>query len=787
MYLKSAGSFEGAKESERDTLVCDENGYAQTKDLPYGIYTVHQTKGWEGRELIGDFDVYISSDGKVYRYLINNRLFESYIKVVKKDAETGNTIPLAGAGFQIYDEAGNLVTMQYTYPEVTELDTFYTGSNGYLITPEVLPYGNYTLVEVQAPYGYVLDSTPVAFTVSEEQSGEDSGVTVITVEKQDMPQKGKILMTKTGETFASVQVSGDGVADKDGNLAEGENLYTPVYSVTGQAGAVYEVLACEDIITPDGTVRASAGEVVDTITTDDEGRGETKELYLGKYQVVEKTAPEGFVLNTEIHEVELSYAGQEVAVTEADTAFYNEHQKVTVELTKTLERDETFGIGNQGEIQNVAFGLYAAEELTAADGSVIPADALLEILFCNADGKAAFGTDLPFGKYYVKEIATDQHYLLSDDTYPVEFSYQGQETALVSISVNDGNAIENELIRGRITGKKVDTDGEALEGALIGLFSVGTEEFTEDTAIMVTTSEKDGAFAFEDVPYGRWIVREIASPEGYVLNEALHYVSVTEDGEVIELELINKLIEGSVRLTKVDAEYPASKLTGAVFELYQDTDSNQKLTEADELVGEIPEISEGIYQMDGLLFGGYFVKEKTAPEGFKLDENAYYFEITEDGKIVDVENEAGVGFINQPITGKLELTKTDIADGKLLPNAGFRIKDEEGNIVATGVTDENGIATFTLRYGKYTYQEYNAPEGYEIDEKEYAFEIKEDGQIIKATMTNAKIPEEVITTPKTGDDSRQGLWIALSALSGAAVAAFGILAVMKKKKGEKSA
>ncbi|MBM6804363.1 TonB-dependent receptor, partial [Mediterraneibacter glycyrrhizinilyticus] len=181
VYLKSAGSYDSAKDSERDTLVCDENGYAETKDLPYGIYTVHQTKGWEGREMIGDFDVYISSDGEVYRYLINNRLFESYLKVVKKDAETGKTIPLAGAGFQIYDESGNLVTMQYTYPEVTKLDTFYTGSDGYLITPEVLPYGNYSLVEVQAPYGYVLDSTPVPFTISEEQSGEDSGVTVITV------------------------------------------------------------------------------------------------------------------------------------------------------------------------------------------------------------------------------------------------------------------------------------------------------------------------------------------------------------------------------------------------------------------------------------------------------------------------------------------------------------------------------------------------------------------------------------------------------------------------------
>ncbi len=789
VYLKSAGSYDSAKDSERDTLVCDENGYAETKDLPYGIYTVHQTKGWEGREMIGDFDVYISSDGEVYRYLINNRLFESYLKVVKKDAETGNTIPLAGAGFQIYDESGNLVTMQYTYPEVTKLDTFYTGSDGYLITPEVLPYGNYTLVEVQAPYGYVLDSTPVPFTVSEEQSGQDSGVTVITVEKEDMPQKGKILVTKTGEEFSSVQVSGDGVVDKDGNLAEGENIYTPVYAVTGQAGAVYEVIAAEDIVTPDGTVRANAGDVVDTITTDEEGKAETKELYLGKYQIVEKTAPDGLVLNTETHEVELTYAGQEVSVTEADTAFYNERQKVSVDLTKTLEQDEIFGIGNAGEIQNVAFGLYAAEDLTAADGSVIPADGLIEIVFCSTERNATFQTDLPFGKYYVKEVATDQHYLLSEETYPVDFTYQGQDTAVVHISANEGNAIENELIRGKISGRKVDTDGEALEGATIGLFSAGTEEFTEDTALMITTSDEGGAFAFEDVPFGRWIVREIASPEGYVLNEALHYVSVTEDEEVIEVELINKLIEGSVRLTKVDAEYPANKLTGAVFDLYADTDKDQKLTEKDELVGEIPEISEGIYQTDDLLYGGYFVKEKTAPEGFKLDENAYYFEISEDGKIVDVENEAGIGFINQPITGKLELTKTDVADGKPLPNAGFRIKDEDGNIVATGVTDKNGIAIFTLRYGKYTYQEYNAPEGYEIDESEYAFEIKEDGQIVKATMTNEKIPEELITTPKTGDDSRPGLWIGLSALSGAGVAAFGILTAVKirKKKGENKA
>lgn len=785
VYLKSSGSYAKAKESERDTLVCDEYGYAETKDLPYGIYTVHQTKGWEGRELMKDFDVYIAKDGQVYRYLINNALFESYIKVVKKDVETGKTIPLAGTGFQIYDEAGKLVTMKYTYPEVTVLDTFYTGPNGYLITPEVLPYGNYKLVEVQAPYGYVLDSTPIPFTVSEDNSTEEDGVTIVVVEMKNMAQKGKITVNKTGEEFASVQVSGEGVKDKSGNLAEGRNIYVPVYSVTGKEGAVYEIIAVEDIVTPDGTVRAKAGEVVDTVTTDKDGNAVSKELYLGKYKVVEKTAPNGLVLNATAFETELVYEGQEVKITDTDTAFYNERQKVLIDLEKAMEQDETFGLGNRGEIQNVAFGLYAAEDITAADGSVIPADGLIEILFCNYEGRLAFTSDLPFGKYYVKEVSTDQHYILSDEKYPVEFSYQGQDAALVNIHVNEGKAIENKLIRGKISGIKVDAEDKPLEGAVVGLFAVGTEEFTEETALLVSVSGKDGAFTFDDVPYGDYIVREIAAPTGYVLNEALHYVSVTFDGELIEVKVINKLIIGSVRLTKVDAEYPANKLTGAAFDLYEDTDGNGEFNaDTDTLIGEIPEISEGIYQQDGLLYGRYFVKEKTAPEGFVLDENAYFFFVSEDGKIVDVENEAGVGFINQPVTGELEITKKDVADGRLLPNAGFRIKDEDGNIVATGRTDKDGIATFTLRYGKYTYQEYDAPEGYLIDEQEYPFEIKENGQIVKATMTNVKEPEEIITTPKTGDESHMGLWIPLSIVTAAGGAVLGFLAGRCGKKKE---
>lgn len=769
VYLKSAGSYENAKENEKDHLICDDNGYAETKNLPYGMYTVHQTKGWEGREMIPDFDVFVSRNGEIYRFLINNRVFESYIKIVKKDAETGQVIPLAGAGFQIYDNEGNLVTMKCTYPEVTELDTFYTGADGYLITPEVLSYGNYTLVEVQAPHGYVLDKTPIPFKVTEDYATAESGVIIVTVEKSDMPQKGKIQINKTGEIFSSVTVSG-------------ENLYTPVYEIKGKSEAVYNVIAAEDIVTGDGTVRAAQGEVVDTITTDDDGNAVTKELYLGKYKVVEKIAPEGFVLNKEEHEVELVYAGQEVSITEAGTAFYNERQKVQIDLKKALETNELFGIGNQGEIQSVAFGLYAAEEIKAADGTVIPKDGLLEIVSCATDGTALFVNDIPFGKYYVKEVATDQYYLLSNKKYPVEFGYQGQDTALVKIHVKEGEVIENELILGKISGLKVDTEGTKLAGAKIGLFAVGEEEFKEETAILVSVSDEKGAFVFENVPYGSWIIREIESPKGYVLNDALHYVAITEDEEIIEVKLINKQIVGSVRLTKVDVEYPDNKLSGAVFELYQDTNGNKEFdVKTDKLLGKVPEIATGIYQKEELLYGGYFVKEKSAPEGFKLDEAAYYFEITEDGVIVDVENEAGVGFVNQVKKGKLELTKKDVSDGKLLPNARFRIKDNDGNIVATGVTDENGLAVFTLRCGKYTYQEYDAPEGYQIDEKEYPFEIKEDGQIIKATMTNEKQSGKVTTSPKTGDESHMGMWLLLAGASVAGLGVYGYRLRRKKK------
>lgn len=303
---------------------------------------------------------------------------------------------------------------------------------------------------------------------------------------------------------------------------------------------------------------------------------------------MEKTAPYGCVLDTEAKEVELTYAGQEIPVTEMETAFYNERQKATVDLEKVLEQDGIFEVGSKGEIQNIAFGLYAAEELTAADGTCIPVDGLLEVVFCNTDGLAAFHSDIPLGKYYVKEVCTDGHYLLSDEKYPLEFAYQGQGLTVVNLHVNEGGAIENELFRGRTEGMKMDTEGAGLEGAKIGLFPADAQEFTEGNAVLVTMSDKKGAFFFENVVCGNYIVHELEAPEGYLLDGQAHHVCVTRQGAMVKIKITDKQVTGSVRLKKVDAEYPKNKLGGAVLELYQDTDGNGKFNpKKDKRIGKL--------------------------------------------------------------------------------------------------------------------------------------------------------------------------------------------------------
>ena len=767
VYLKSSGSFEKADKDERDTIVCDENGFAQTKDMPYGVYIVHQTKGWEGRELMKDFDVFISQDGQTYRYLINNANFESYIKVVKVDAETGKTISYAGAGFQIYDPAGNKVSMTFTYPTPTTIDTFYTDADGQLVTPEKLDYGKgYSLVEVQAPYGYVLDSTPVSFDVTEENSTQEGGITLIKVDKPNMAQKGTISVEKTGEVFFGVNVSGE--EDED-------VIYQPVYKVKGLAGAVYEITADEDVITPDGTLRYHKGDVVDTVTTNEDGTAKSKELYLGKYTVVETKAPTGMVINKEKHSVELTYAGQDVAVTETATSFVNERQKVKLSLEKVLEQNETFGIGKNDEIKNISFGLYAKEDIVSSSGTVIPADGLIEIITLDENGTATANTDLPFGSYYIKEIATDEHYILSDTQYPFTFEYAGQDTETVEIKVNDGKPIENKLIYGSVSGKKIDENGEALGGALIGIFKADETEFTKEHAIMTATSEKDGSFSFAKVPYGKWIVREIEAPEGFVLDDTSYEVNIGENEQVIEVEITDEYIHGNIELIKVDADYPDNKLTGATFEVYKDVNGDGKLNDGDELIGNLEETATGIYEMKELLYGKYLVKETKAPEGCVLDKGVYSVFIEKDETTYKVENKAGVGFINEAMKGNLKIKKTS-SDGKV-EGFTFRITGVNG-YDSTFTTDKNGeISVDGLRIGEYTVSEVsdNVSAGYILPaDKKVTVKV---GETVEIEMHN-----ELRDTPKTGDDRKTGLWVALAGASALGIVATVVASKRKKKK-----
>ena len=527
VYLKSSGSFVNADKDERDTVVCDEDGFASTKLLPYGVYTVHQSKGWDGREKITDFDVFINTDGKTYKFLINNKNFESYLKVVKLDKETGKRIPYEGAAFEIYDSNNHRITMQYTYPQVTSIHTFYTNKEGYLITPEKLPYGDYTLKEVQAPYGYVLDDTPIPFSITQENSSTDTGVTVVKIKARDVAQKGVINITKTGEIFSSVE--------------ENKGVYTPKYSVGNLKGAVFEIYAAEDITTLDGTVRYDQGSLVDTITTDDDGVAKSKELYLGKYTVIEKTAPNGYVHNAAKYYAELTYAGQNVSVTSTDLSVYNERQKVSASLKKVMAEDKTFNIGNNGEITSVRFGIYANEDIKASNGEIIPKDALITFANCDKNGSIVFDCDLPVGfKWYAKEIATDAHYILSDTKYEFDTEYQGQDIKVIDIKVNNGEVIKNNLIYGSVQGLKIDRETqEVIKGATFGLFKSDTTELTEENAILTAVTDENGIFTFSNIPYGEYLIKELKPADGYLDNEDVFTVTIKNNEQVVELTAIN--------------------------------------------------------------------------------------------------------------------------------------------------------------------------------------------------------------------------------------------------------
>lgn len=777
VYLKSSGSYANAVETERDHLTCDENGFAQTKDMPYGIYTVHQTVGWEGTEFIADFDVNISENGQTYRYLINNAEFKSYIKVVKVDSETGKTIPYEGAGFEIYDSNGQKISMMFAYPTPTTIDTFYTNSDGYLITPKVLPYGEYSLVEVQAPYGYALDSTPVNFSVSAENTEKENTLTIVKVVKQNTAQKGKISVQKTGDIFTSVAMASSAYTNENGEMIVNPTTYTPVFADGDLSGAVFQVIAVEDIVTLDGTTRAYAGDVVSEITTDENGYAETEPLYLGKYEIREIKAPDGYVLNNEPKDVELTYAGQEFEVRDTvNTAFENEYQGVKISLSKVMENDELFGIYGNDYYTSVRFGLFAAEDITAADSSVIPADGLISEVSLDEDMTAKFDVQIPFGRYYVKEISTDEHYILNGEKYLVNFEYMGQDIQTVDI---DCGQFVNLLKRGRIEGHKVDDKSEPLENAVFGLFTADCVKFSRDTAIMTAVSDENGFFEFDDVPFGKYIVREIESPRGYILSGKEYAVSIAEDGEVIEITAENKPV--TVEISKRDVY--GNELVGAEMVLENaDGETVDKWT------------SDGKNHIVSKLgTGEYVLKEIAAPDGYVIATDIKFTVDVYGNVTVENVDSKALSDNGYPLiamvddTTKARISKQDVTTGKELPGATLQIIDENGNVVEEWVsTNEAHFIEGKLTAGKeYTLKEIIAPEGYEITNG-IKFTVNADGTVTEVVMYDehtsdlATPPTVTIDTPHTGvsADNSAELYLVATAV----IMVFGMVICKKNDK-----
>ncbi|MDL2220753.1 hypothetical protein LJC55_03710 [Eubacteriales bacterium OttesenSCG-928-N14] len=524
VYPSTAAGYNSAPENKRDILVVDTDGFARSnKDLPYGVYKIEQINGWPGRELMDPFTVFISQHNKTYTFIINNRAITSKVMIVKKDAETGQVITKSGVGFQVFDvQADEFICQRLTYPEPTDIDVFYTSENGRLMLPEpLISQRDYLLYEVESPYGYVLSTDPVPFRITGDEE-------IVTVEMMNVSQKGTITIEKQADTLVSV-------IQEDG-------LYSPIFDMDVAESAKFDVICEKDIFTGDGTLRASAGEVVDTIEIID-GVGMSKQLYLGQYRLVETQIPEGMVKAEDVL-VELTYAGQTIEVTDISTTILNQKQQVNIILRKWMELDEHFDIGNNDEILEVVFGLYSAEQITAMDGSIIPADGLIACTSPDESGQAVFQADLPYGKeYYVQEISSNEKYRISDTKYPITFTSDNNKMSLVEIQIYNGEDIPNHIVRGDVKGLKTDTEGSPLQGAVFGLFWQHTTDFSEQDALMLATSDEQGVFAFYDIPYGSYIIVEIQSPEGYRLSDEVYGINITEHGMAIDLTAINEQIQ----------------------------------------------------------------------------------------------------------------------------------------------------------------------------------------------------------------------------------------------------
>lgn len=593
------------------------------------------------------------------------------VQITKVDEETGRPLPDT--------------TMKFEYNGKTK--EVVTDKNGLASLNDIPEGTKVTITEVQAPNGYVNKGISQEVIIKPNET--------IKVAFDNKEQRGVASLTKTGETPKGVEIIESDYGD----------MYTFQYNYKPVAGVTYRIEATQDIYSIDGTLKAEKGDVVATVRTDKKGEWKSPELYLGEYQAVEASAPEGYILDPRPIPFSLTYAGQKVELSSVSLSATNEFQSLDLQLFKNEESISSWE-NNKPVIESIkgdgkVFGVFTRDDYSISDEVPVPKDSLLAFSTVS-NGVATFELKLPEGNYYLKELDAGNSHILNDKeydftftaennhaTFPIhiyeEFTATGAETTQKILHT----PVVNKLHFNEFSIKKVNEQaifdketGVDFNYDLLGTGAVFSLENEDGEIMQEVTIDKEGIGTFKNIPVGVFYLKEKApSSDSYLLSDSIIRIESTKEG-----------------IKAFDEE---NKLLG------------ESLSDEEEMT-----------------------------------------------TLFEVKNHLK--------KGTAELTKKDISTGKLLPDTGIRILDSEKNIIAEGRTDSKGIFTFKqLPKGIYYFQEFDAPTGYQLDETPMKFEIKEDGEVVKCEMTNTMIGVKPI--PQTGDTTNTaililGMAVSLSAL-----------------------
>ena len=688
LYLKKAGSYGNARAFERDYLVTNKYGYAKTKLLPYGLYVLKQVKGKEGHALKSPVEIFIRGDEDVANppiLTINNQAIRYRLKLIKTDAKTGKTVRLANTAFKLLDSDGNVVTQTVSYPTCRKIDTFYTDENGEATLPETVTRGMYFIEEVHAPQGYLIRTERLGVFVGETGDAPGEAYT-LDIEIPNEPVMGRVLVEKKGLKFVRLAEQ----ADAFGNI-----VHQPVYEEGYLAGAVFELRAAEDIVGKDGTLWFHAGDVADTITTTEAGKDASKELPLGRYELVEVSAPEGYLLDGAPHEVELRYENDHTAVVETNVTLGNGY--LSTEITMEKEKEDLEIIMDGDHVRQAlvntpgegfVFGLFVDEELRVGDVT-LTADTLVATGATDAAGKLAFVGNFPHGAYYVKELSAPDGWTLNPAKFAVTLEPKAQSGGVIRVILPE--SVHDELIYTRVTLTKTDITGQkTLPGATI--------EVKDEQGNVMYREMTDANGQIPQIPVvpGTYTFKEVYAPDGYALNEAEMRFTVDADGNVTGDTMIR---DDYTRFSLRKVDESGKPLAGVMFGLKKADGMLMMTAKTD---------AKGMATFEKVPFGTYTLVETRALPGYlKADTE---IRLTVDGTFANPKEPiATVTNERQKIRG----LKVDTA-GQALTGAAFSlINADTGEIVDVAANDEKGEFYLTgFGYGDWIIRETVAPEGF---------------------------------------------------------------------------